>query len=66
MGITTISAKISNVDNPQKQVGEKFMIDTGAAYTVLPYTRNKNDTSAIANRQISVLICPFGVGDVPY
>ncbi|MBI2010346.1 MAG: clan AA aspartic protease [Candidatus Chisholmbacteria bacterium] len=37
MGITTISAKISNVENPQKQISRKFMVDTGAAYTVVPH-----------------------------
>lgn len=41
MGITTIFAKISNVNTPQKQISEKFMVDTGAAYTVLPYSLAK-------------------------
>ena len=36
MGITTISATISSLENPKKRVQGKFMVDTGAAYTVLP------------------------------
>ncbi|MBI2405094.1 aspartyl protease family protein [Candidatus Gottesmanbacteria bacterium] len=41
MGITTISAKISSVKEPQKQIVEKCMVDTGAAYTVVPYASAK-------------------------
>lgn len=37
MGITTISATVSNLDKPGKSISEKFMVDTGAAYTVVPY-----------------------------
>lgn len=37
MGITTISAKISNVEHPQKQEVRKFMVDTGVTYTVVTY-----------------------------
>lgn len=36
MGITTISATITNLKDPNMKVRGKFMVDTGAAYTVLP------------------------------
>jgi clan AA aspartic protease len=36
MGITTISATVSNLDKPEKKIVATFMVDTGAAYTVLP------------------------------
>lgn len=36
MGITTIKATIRNVDVPSKTVTATFLVDTGAAYTVLP------------------------------
>lgn len=36
MGITTIDAIISNVEDPAKKASDKFMVDTGAAYTVVP------------------------------
>lgn len=36
MGITAISATITSLENPKKKVSGKFMVDTGAAYTVLP------------------------------
>lgn len=36
MGITTIFATIRNLNNPQKKVSQKFIVDTGAAYTVIP------------------------------
>jgi len=36
MGITTISATITSLENPKNKVSGKFMVDTGAAYTVLP------------------------------
>lgn len=37
MGITNISAVVNNIENPNKKVRINFMVDTGAAYTVLPY-----------------------------
>ena len=36
MGITTVSATISNLDHPRKKISDTFIVDTGAAYTVLP------------------------------
>lgn len=36
MGITTIVATVSNIDNQKKTVSAKFLIDTGASYTVIP------------------------------
>ena len=36
MGITTISATVRNIDKPENKITAKFMVDTGAAYTVLP------------------------------
>ena len=37
MGITTISATISSLNKPATKLRGKFMVDTGAAYTVIPY-----------------------------
>lgn len=37
MGVTNISATVTNIENPEKKVRVNFMVDTGAAYTVLPY-----------------------------
>ena len=34
--MTNISATVSRIDNPKKKVDINFMVDTGAAYTVLP------------------------------
>ena len=36
MGITTIFTTISNLQDPKKKVSGKFLVDTGAAYTVVP------------------------------
>lgn len=36
MGITNISALVANIEDPKKKVRINFMVDTGAAYTVLP------------------------------
>lgn len=41
MGITTISASIINIEDPHKKVSGKFIIDTGAAYTVVPQIQVK-------------------------
>lgn len=35
MGITNISATITNIENKKKATSE-FLVDTGAAYTVIP------------------------------
>jgi clan AA aspartic protease len=37
MGITTISATITNLTDPKKKATEKFLVDTGTTYTVVPY-----------------------------
>ncbi len=37
MGITTISATISSLNKPTTKLRGKFMVDTGAAYTVVPH-----------------------------
>jgi len=36
MGVTTIATTITNIKNPQKKISGNFLVDTGAAYTVLP------------------------------
>lgn len=36
MGITTVSATITNVDDRTKTATGKFLVDTGAGYTVVP------------------------------
>ncbi len=36
MGITTIKAIVRSLDNKNKKVEDKFLVDTGANYTVLP------------------------------
>lgn len=36
MGVTTISATITNIADSSKKIRGKFMVDTGAAYTVIP------------------------------
>lgn len=37
MGITSVSAAISNLNQPSAKLRGKFMVDTGAAYTVVPH-----------------------------
>lgn len=37
MGVTNIKADVTSIENPKKKVSVNFMVDTGAAYTVLPY-----------------------------
>lgn len=37
MGITNIKADVTSIENPKKKVRIDFLVDTGAAYTVLPY-----------------------------
>jgi len=41
MGITAISATITSLNDPKIKVTEKFLVDTGAAYTVVPYNLSK-------------------------
>lgn len=36
MGMTTVRATITNIDDRTKTVTGKFLVDTGASYTVLP------------------------------
>lgn len=36
MGMTQIILKIKNPKNPQLQIRDKFLVDSGAAFTVLP------------------------------
>lgn len=36
MGITTVKLKIKNPQNPTRMVEEDFLVDSGAAYTVIP------------------------------
>lgn len=38
MGITTILATVTSLADPKKTVSGKFLVDTGAAYTVIPYS----------------------------
>ena len=37
MGLTTVSVTITNLNQPTKKTTGKFTVDTGAAYTVVPY-----------------------------
>jgi len=41
MGITNVVTKIQNIDKPKKQAEGEFMVDTGAVYTVVPYTMSR-------------------------
>lgn len=36
MGLTEVVLKIKNPQDPQRQIKEKFLVDSGAAFTVLP------------------------------
>jgi len=36
MGVTNVSVKISNINQPDKIFEGKFLVDTGAGYTVVP------------------------------
>lgn len=36
MGMTTVRATITNIDDRTKTVTGKFLVDTGAGYTVIP------------------------------
>ncbi|MBI2327347.1 clan AA aspartic protease [Candidatus Curtissbacteria bacterium] len=36
MGITTVTLKIKNLHDPSKVVEGEFLVDSGAAYTVIP------------------------------
>lgn len=36
MGMTTISATVRNINQPGKKITAKFLVDTGATFTVLP------------------------------
>lgn len=36
MGMTNVNATIINIHHPTKNVSGKFLVDTGAGYTVLP------------------------------
>lgn len=36
MGITKVILKVKNPQNPQKFIEEEFLVDSGAAFTVLP------------------------------
>ena len=36
MGITTVTLKIKNLHDPKKVIKADFLVDSGAAYTVLP------------------------------
>jgi len=40
MGLTSIAATIRSLDG-KKKVSGKFMVDTGAAYTVVPYDMSR-------------------------
>src|SRR3989344_1462542 len=40
MGITSIAATVTSLDG-KKKVSGKFMVDTGAAYTVVPYEMSR-------------------------
>ncbi len=42
MGITFVKAKIFNPQNPNKSFIGKFLVDSGAAYTVVPGVELKN------------------------
>lgn len=37
MGLTKVILKVKNPSNPKKVIEEEFLVDSGAAYTVLPY-----------------------------
>ena len=41
MGITNVTATLTNIDNPGKQADGEFLVDTGAGYTVVPYRMHK-------------------------
>jgi len=41
MGITNVTTTIQNIDKPKRKVSGEFMVDTGAVYTVIPYTMSK-------------------------
>jgi clan AA aspartic protease len=36
MGITNVTLKISNIQNPKTSATEEFLVDSGASFTVLP------------------------------
>ena len=36
MGITKVDVKIANPENPKKKVKGKFLVDSGASFTVIP------------------------------
>ena len=37
MGMTDVKLTIKNPTNPSKSIEERFLVDTGAHYTVLPH-----------------------------
>ena len=37
MGMTSIAATIRNINQPDKKITAKFLVDTGATFTVLPH-----------------------------
>jgi len=36
-----VTTTIQNIDKPKRKVSGEFMVDTGAVYTVIPYTMSK-------------------------
>ncbi len=36
MGVTSVSVTITNLEDPKKKITGRFLVDTGAAYTVIP------------------------------
>lgn len=42
MGLTNLELTIKNPAQPEKQITEKFLVDSGAAYSVMPASVLKN------------------------
>ena len=55
MGITNIEVTITNIENRKKKASGEFMVDTGAGYTVIPYTMSKQlDLKPTKNQKFSL------------
>jgi len=52
MGLTNISATITNLDDRRKQASGEFLVDTGAGYTVIPYSMVKKLNLKPTKKQI--------------
>jgi len=41
MGITNVEVTVANIEKPKKSLSGDFMVDTGAGFTVIPYSMSK-------------------------